>query len=119
MPPPVAAASLAALQLLQREPERVQRLHEVGARFLSKARQLGIDTGLSTGFSIIPAITGSSLRAARLTHAMRGHGVNVQPILYPAVSEKAARLRFFMCSEHTEEQIDRTLEALALEWSRN
>ena len=118
MPPPVAAASLAALQLLQREPERVQRLHEVGAHFLSKARQLGIDTGLSTGFSIIPAITGSSLRAARLTHAMRGHGVNVQPILYPAVSEKAARLRFFMCSEHTEEQIDRTLEALALEWSR-
>ena len=118
MPPPVAAASLAALQLLQREPERVQRLHEVGTRFLSKARQLGIDTGLSTGFSIIPAITGSSLRAARLTHAMRGHGVNVQPILYPAVSEKAARLRFFMCSEHTEKQIDRTLEALALEWSR-
>lgn len=118
MPPPVAAASLAALKLLQREPERVQRLHEAGARFLSKARQLGIDTGLSTGFSIIPAITGSSLRAARLTHAMRGHGVNVQPILYPAVSEKAARLRFFMCSEHTGEQIDRTLEALALEWSR-
>jgi len=119
MSPPVAAASLAALKVMLREPERVRRLHEVGAYFLSKARQLGIDTGLSTGFSIIPAITGSSLRAARLCHALRGHGINVQPILYPAVSEKAARLRFFMCSEHTEEQIDRTLEALALEWSKN
>jgi 8-amino-7-oxononanoate synthase len=118
MPPPVAAASLAALQIMQREPQRARRLHEVGAYFLSKARQLGIDTGLSTGFSIVPAITGSSLRAARLSHALRAHGVNVQPILYPAVSEKAARLRFFMCSEHTEEQIDHALDALALEWSR-
>jgi len=118
MSPPVAAASLAALRIMRREPQRVRRLHEVGAYFLSKARQLGIDTGLSTGFSIVPAITGSSLRAARLCHALRGHGVNVQPILYPAVSEKAARLRFFMCSEHTDEHIDRTLEALALEWSR-
>jgi 8-amino-7-oxononanoate synthase len=119
MSPPVAAASLAALKIMLREPERVRRLHEVGAYFLAKARELGIDTGLSTGFSIIPVITGSSLRAARLCHALRAYGVNVQPILYPAVSEKAARLRFFMCSEHTEEQIDRTLEALALEWSKN
>ena len=119
MSPPVAAASLAALTIMRREPQRVRRLHEVGAYFLAKARQLGIDTGLSTGFSIVPAITGSSLRAARLCHALRGHGINVQPILYPAVSEKAARLRFFLCSEHTEEQIDRTLDALALEWSKN
>lgn len=119
MSPPVAAAALAALRIMRREPQRVRRLHEVGAYFLSKARQLGIDTGLSTGFSIIPAITGSSLRAARLCHALRAHGINVQPILYPAVSEKAARLRFFLSSEHTEEQIDRTLDALALEWSKN
>lgn len=118
MSPPVAAASLAALRLMRREPERVRRLHNAGARFLAKARDLGIDTGHSAGFSIIPAITGSSLRAARLSHALRNHGINVSPILYPAVSEKAARLRFFMCSEHTDAQIDRALEALALEWSR-
>lgn len=119
MPPPVAAASHAALKILLREPDRVHRLHTVGTYFLTEARQLGIDTGLSTGFSIIPVITGSSLRAARLCHALRGHGINVQPVLYPAVSEKAARLRFFMCSEHTEEQIDRTLDALAREWKKN
>jgi 8-amino-7-oxononanoate synthase len=115
----MAAASLVALRVMLREPQRVQRLHKISSYFLTKARGLGIDTGLSMGFSIIPAITGGSLRAARLSHALRSHGVNVQPILYPAVSEKAARLRFFMCSEHTEEQIDRALVALALEWSRN
>jgi 8-amino-7-oxononanoate synthase len=119
MPPPSAAASLAALKLMLKEPERVKGLHDVGSHFLTKARALGIDTGLSAGYSIIPAITGSSLRAARLSHAMRSHGVNVQPILYPAVSEKAARLRFFMSSGHTEDQINKTLEALSLEWRRN
>lgn len=118
MSPPLAAAAVAALRVMLREPHRVQRLHELGAYFLSKARQSGIDTGLSSGLSIIPTITGSSLRAARLSHAMRRHRINVQPILYPAVSEKAARLRFFVCSDHTEEQIDRTLDALALEWGR-
>jgi 8-amino-7-oxononanoate synthase len=102
-----------------REPGRVGSLHAAGAYFLSKARALGIDTGLSVGLSIIPAITGSSLKAARLSHAMRAHGINVQPILYPAVSEKAARLRFFMSSSHTEAQIDKALEALSLEWGRN
>jgi 8-amino-7-oxononanoate synthase len=119
MPPPTAAASLAALCLMLREPGRVGSLHAAGAYFLSKARALGIDTGLSVGLSIIPAITGSSLKAARLSHAMRAHGINVQPILYPAVSEKAARLRFFMSSSHTEAQIDKALEALSLEWGRN
>jgi 7-keto-8-aminopelargonate synthetase-like enzyme len=119
MPPPSAAASLAALKLMLKEPERVKGLHDVGSHFLTKARALGIDTGLSAGYSIIPAITGSSLRAARLSHAMRSHGVNVQPILYPAVSEKAARLRFFMSSGHTEDQINKTLAALSLEWRRN
>lgn len=119
MPPPSAAASLAALRIMLREPERVSNLRKAGMHFLSKARALGIDTGLSTGFSIIPAITGSSLRAARLSHAMRQHCINVQPILYPAVSEKAARLRFFMGSGHTHEQIDSALNALSLEWGRN
>jgi len=119
MPPPVAAASLAALRVMLREPERVAKLHKAGSLFLSKARALGIDTGPSAGYSIIPAIIGSSLRAARLSHAMRLHGINVQPILYPAVSEKAARLRFFVSSGHTPEQIDTAINALSLEWGRN
>jgi len=119
MSPPVAAAALAALNIMHREPERVQRLHDIGAYFLAQAQHAGIDTGLSAGLSIIPAITGSSLRAARLSQALRSHGINVSPILYPAVSEKSARLRFFICSDHTNEQIDRTLEVLAREWSRS
>ena len=52
-----------------------------------------------------PAITGSSIKAARLSAALFKRGINVQPILYPAVPEKSARLRFFISCQHTEAQI--------------
>lgn len=118
MSPPVAAASLAALKTLQREPERVTTLQERGQFFLDQARAGGIDTGTSTGFAVIPAITGSSIRAARLSAALFARGINVQPILYPAVPEKSARLRFFISCQHTEAQIRQTVQAVTEELKR-
>jgi 8-amino-7-oxononanoate synthase len=115
MPPPVAASSLAALQLMLQEPERVAALQARGALFLELARKAGIDTGTSAGISVIPAIVGSSLRAARLSQALFERGINAQPILYPAVPEKLARLRFFMCSEHSEADIREAVGTLAAE----
>lgn len=118
MSPPVAAASLAALQCLQREPERVTALQARGRLFLELAKVAGIDTGTSTGLAVIPAITGSSIRAARLSAALFERGINVQPILYPAVPEKSARLRFFISCQHTETQIRQTVQAVAEELKR-
>jgi 8-amino-7-oxononanoate synthase len=118
MSPPLAAASLAALERLQREPERVTALQERGRFFLDQARAAGIDTGTSTGLAIIPAITGSSIRAARLSAALFERGINVQPILYPAVPEKTARLRFFVSCRHSEAQIRQTVQATAEEIER-
>ncbi len=107
--PPLAAASLAALALMRAEPERVARLKQRGQFFLRQARAAGLDTGLSQGYSVIPVILGSSLKAVRLSNQLFEHGVNVQPIIHPAVEEKAARLRFFLSSEHTEAQIVETI----------
>jgi len=115
MPPPIVAASLAALKTLQREPERVSALQERGRFFLEQAKAMNIDTGTSTGLAIIPAITGSSIKAVRLSTALFKRGINVQPILYPAVPEKSARLRFFMSCQHTEIQIKQTIQTLAEE----
>jgi 8-amino-7-oxononanoate synthase len=115
MSPPVAAASLAALKVLQRDPQRVATLQERGRFFLEQARTAGIDTGTSAGLAVIPAIIGSSIRAARLSAALFERGINVQPILYPAVPEKSARLRFFICCQHTEAQIRQTVQAVAEE----
>jgi len=118
MTPPAAAAALAALQCLCCEPERVARLQRMGVLFRDEARNAGIDVGSSAGLAVVPAITGSSARAVRLSRALFERGINVQPILYPAVPEKAARLRFFISSEHTEEQILRAVHALKEESAR-
>lgn len=118
MPPPGAAAALAALQLMRAEPWRARTLQQRGRQFLEQARASGIDTGLSAGLAVIPAITQSSLKAARLAEALSRRHINVQPIVYPAVAERSARLRFFVSSEHSEEQIRTTVEALAEEWRR-
>jgi len=111
--PPVAAASLAALQCQLREPERVNTLQERGKFFLQHAKAAGLNTGSSTGLAVIPVITGSSVKAARLSTALFERGINVQPILYPAVQEKSARLRFFISCQHTEVQILETIQAIS------
>ena len=118
MPPPVAAASLAALQCLKQEADRVETLQERGRLFLEKAKAAGVDTGTSAGLAVVPALTGSSIKAVRLSHALFKQGINVQPILYPAVPEKSARLRFFISCQHTEAQIVETVKVLAAESRR-
>ena len=105
MSPPAAAAALAALEILKREPERVRRLNDRAALFLQLAREGGLDVGGSIGAAIVPIVTGGSIRAGRLAQALFSRGINVQPILYPAVPERAARLRFFLTAEHSEEQV--------------
>jgi 8-amino-7-oxononanoate synthase len=115
MAPPLAAASLAALEHLHRDPARVATLRARGAQFLRLAQEAGVDTGTSAGISVIPAIVGGSTRAARLSAALFERGINVQPILYPAVPEKLARLRFFMSCEHTEADIRTAVGTLAAE----
>ncbi|EHA13556.1 aminotransferase class I/II-fold pyridoxal phosphate-dependent enzyme [Halomonas sp. HAL1] len=112
MPAQVAAPSLAALQLMQQEPERVQRLHAISRYFLEQATARGLDTGKSIGAAVVPVIIGSSAAAARLSHGLLEQQINVQPILHPAVPEKSARLRFFLSCDHTQAQIDQTLDAL-------
>ena len=97
--------------------ERV-RLRQRGALFLQTARSLGVDTGSSAGVSVIPTITGSSIKAARLSQRLFERGINVQPILYPAVPERSARLRFFVSCDHTEAQIVAAVQAVAEEMGR-
>ena len=113
MPAQVAAPSLMALELLQQEPERVQRLHSISRYFLEQAKARGLDTGKSIGAAVVPVIIGSSAAAARLSHGLLAEHINVQPILHPAVPEKSARLRFFLSCDHTRSQVDQTLDALA------
>lgn len=110
--PPLAAASLKALEILEQEPHRVRHIQHNGEFFKKRADEAGLDTGLSMGLSITPLIIGSSIKATRLSNLLFEKGINVQPIIYPAVEERAARLRFFICTTHTEEQIETTIEII-------
>jgi 7-keto-8-aminopelargonate synthetase-like enzyme len=110
--PANAAAALTAVRLISEEPDRVERLRNRSQLFLRLAQQSKLNTGNSGDTPIIPIILGDSLRCIQVSAALLRHGIDAQPILYPAVPEDQARVRFFITAEHTEEQIHRTIQVL-------
>ena len=113
MAPANAGAALAALRVLRREPDRVARLQENARLFLRLAKERGLNTGTSAGTPIIPVILGDSTLAVRVSQQLLEKGINVQPMVAPAVSESGARLRFFVASNHTPQQIEDAVDATA------
>jgi 8-amino-7-oxononanoate synthase len=113
MSPPIAAAALESLRIMLAEPERVSALQRNGQRFLEKSRSRNLNTSLSEGYAVTPVVTGGSMLAVKLSNALYDQGINVQPIIYPAVEERSARLRFFLSSAHKAEQLDHTVNAVA------
>ena len=111
--PPMAAAALASLTLMHREPDRVARLQRNSALFWTQAKSRKLDVGSSEGHPIVPIVVHSSLAAVTLSQKLFERGINVQPIIHPAVPERNARLRFFLSSEHTPQQITGAVQAVA------
>ncbi|MFL2863104.1 MAG: aminotransferase class I/II-fold pyridoxal phosphate-dependent enzyme [Pirellulales bacterium] len=112
LPPPAAGAALGALRLLKNEPQRVTKLQENAKLFIEMSVKAGLNTGASGGSGVVPVILGNSINSLKLSRALFERGINVQPILYPAVEEKAARLRFFITANHTSDQIKKTVTAV-------
>ncbi len=111
--PPLAAAASAAFDAMAADPWRPARLQRNATLFRDLATARGFDTGASAGLGIVPVILGSSVRALRISDALLRRGVNALPIIFPAVPEKAARLRFFLSAEHEEADIRAAVAALA------
>lgn len=109
---PAALSANKAFELMEKEPERIYKLRSNAQLFRKLVSSKGINTGRSEGFSVIPVIIGSSHRAIKASEELWNKGINVQPIIHPAVEEQQARLRFFITSEHTVEQIVETTVAL-------
>ncbi|ARQ02300.1 aminotransferase class I/II-fold pyridoxal phosphate-dependent enzyme [Pseudorhodoplanes sinuspersici] len=118
LPPVMAASALAALQVIEQEPERVAALRANGSLFLQRARAAGLDVGQSIGASVIPVVVGDTLTTVVLANRLLDQGLYVIPIIFPAVGEKQARLRFFMTARHTAEQIKKAVDLTAQELSR-
>ncbi len=94
-PPPVAAACLAAVDVLESEPEHVSRLWEHTRRFKKAMRDAGFNTGKSET-PITPIIVGESHRAKQLSDRLFELGVFALPIVYPMVAKDQARIRTIM-----------------------
>ncbi|WP_299201278.1 aminotransferase class I/II-fold pyridoxal phosphate-dependent enzyme [uncultured Amphritea sp.] len=112
IPAPTAAAAISSLQIMAKEPERITRLHDISAYFLEQATLAGLNTGDCRGIAIVPIIIGSSVKTTRIAESLFQQGVNVQSIVYPGVPENSARLRFFLCCDHTRHQVDQTIRLL-------
>lgn len=112
MSPANAAAALKSLQKLASEPERVARVQENSRHFWQLCQDAGLNTGPSEGFCVVPVILGNSEKAMSVSNALFERGINAQPILFPAVPENEARIRFFITSEHTKDQIERSVQTI-------
>jgi glycine C-acetyltransferase len=107
-PPAVAASAAAAFDVLEAEPERIERLWENTRYFKRGLAAAGFDTGMSET-PITPVMAGSAARAHRFSRALFEHGVLATGIGYPTVPEGKARVRTIVTATHTLEQLDRAL----------
>lgn len=112
MPPASVAGVLAAVDVIEEEPERRDRLWSNTQRVADGLRSLGFDLG-RTQTPIIPVLIGDTLRSMHVWRALFDDGIFTHPIIQPAVPANAARIRVSMSAEHTDEQIDRVLDAFA------
>lgn len=109
LPPAVCAASLAALDVLDREPERRARLWENRNQFVNGLKSIGISTGESET-PIIPLIIGDSGQTLKAAERLFEYGIYAVAIRPPTVPVNAARIRTTVTAAHTKDDIDSALE---------
>jgi glycine C-acetyltransferase len=108
-PPAVAAACLAAFDVLEQEPERIQTLWENTKYFKAGLEAAGFNTGISET-PITPVIVGEAKTAHQLSRELFGEGVLATGIGFPTVPKGKARVRTIVTATHTRAELDRALE---------
>lgn len=108
--PPTACTALKALQILEREPDRVKRLHDNVRVMREGLRSLGYDV-MDSPTGIIPIMIGDTAEAIRMSDQLLELGIFVVGFGFPVVPEGHARLRVQMSAAHTDAQIARSLDA--------
>ena len=110
--PPLAAAVVKAIEIMERDNSRVERLQRNIATFMRESERHGFDTCLAGETAVVPILIGPDDLAFVLSKQLEDDGIIVPPAIFPAVARGQARLRFCLTSEHTEEQIVYALERL-------
>ena len=108
IPGPNAAAALAALHVMQREPERIERVNQIGETMRTELVRLGFDIGFSET-PVVPIIIGDDTLTLKTWKLLFENGVFVNPVLSPAVPPGRQLLRTSYMATHTDDQIDQVL----------
>jgi glycine C-acetyltransferase len=113
-PPSVAASCIAAFDILEQEPERIERLWTNTRYFQGELKRMGFNIGgvttPATETPITPIIVGEGRAAMEFSRALFDEGIMATGIAFPTVPEGKARIRAILTSEHTKAQLDRALE---------
>ena len=106
-----AASVVAALDLMQQEPERIEKLWDNTHYAMKGLKSLGLDTGHSET-PIIPIYVRDTDKTFMLTRMLQEEGIFVNPVITPAVAPKDSLIRFSLMATHTHEQIDQAIEKI-------
>ena len=113
LPAPNVAAALAALDVIEREPERITQVNGIADRMRERYRNLGFDVGESQT-PIIPIFIGDSLKAMQVWRSLFDAGIYVNVAIPPAVPVGKALLRTSYMATHTDDQMDRVIDAFTV-----
>jgi len=111
LPPVVVASALAAIEVMENEPELHQKLGENIKYFKENLKYLGFHVGNSES-AIIPIIIGEELLLRKMSKRIHEEGIYINPVPYPAVPRNQTRFRASIMATHTKEDLDKTLEVL-------
>jgi len=110
MSPANTAAALAALEVMQEEPERIERVNQIAKMMRTEYRKMGFDVG-NTVTPIIPVIIGGDMPTIIAWKALYEAGIYTNPVIPPAVPSGSSLLRTSYMATHTDEQLERVLDA--------
>ena len=112
MTPSSAATVLAALDIMENEPERIKHLWDLTEHAMKGFQSMGFDTGKSQS-PIIPLFIHNDIKALQMTQILLRNGVFVNPVVAPAVPKEDSLIRFSLMATHTFKQVDEAIEKIS------
>lgn len=111
MTPASVATVMAAIEIMENEPERIANLWEITNYALKGFRTEGFNTGKSES-PIIPLFIGDDIKALKLTQMLLADGIFINPVVSPAVPKEDSLIRYSLMATHTKEQVDISIEKI-------
>ena len=112
MTPASVATVMAAIEIMEKEPERIENLWDITYYAMEGFKSIGFNTGKSES-PIIPLFIGDDIKTLTLTQMLLNDGIFINPVVSPAVPKEDSLIRYSLMATHTKEQVDISIEKIA------